>query len=58
MIRLPELIKICGLSKATVYRLSARGLFPKPSKIGVRASGWSKQQVDQWMADRVREGAV
>ena len=39
-LRLPEVLRLVGLCKSTVYRLEAAGLFPRRRKIGPRAVGW------------------
>jgi prophage regulatory protein len=41
---------ICGPS---VYRLGAKGLFPKPLKIGLRASRWVESEIDAYAAERI-----
>jgi prophage regulatory protein len=49
-----------GLSRSTIYLRIARGEFPAPISLGVRAVGWPSDAVDQWIADRIaqsRKGA-
>ena len=49
-----------GLSRSTIYLRIARGEFPTPVSLGVRAVGWNSQEIDQWIADRIaqsRKGA-
>lgn len=53
LIRLPEVMHITGLSRASVYRLAEAGTFPRPRKIGARASAWSSAEVDGWVAARL-----
>lgn len=45
-----ELLKIVNLSRSTVWRLEKAGLFPKRKRIGVRAVGWSREEIQQWLA--------
>lgn len=47
-----ELLKIVNLSRSTVWRLEKAGLFPKRKRIGVRAVGWSREEIQQWLASR------
>lgn len=49
LVRLPEIIRIIGVSRPTVYRLIERGEFPKPIKQG-RTSAWPSEEVDAYMA--------
>ena len=52
LIRLPELLKRCGISQErTVYRLEAAGRFPTRRQLGPRAVGWAESEVRTWMAD-------
>lgn len=38
------------LSKAGIYRLIAKGDFPKSTRIGVRRVGWLEEEINQWIA--------
>lgn len=42
-----------GLSNSNLYRCIAAGTFPAPVKIGIRASAWSADEVDRWIAERI-----
>jgi prophage regulatory protein len=42
-----------GLSGTSIYRMANTGKFPKPIKLGERASGWLKSEVIQWRNSRV-----
>ena len=49
-----------GLSRSTIYLRIARGEFPAPISLGVRAVGWPSDAIDKWIADRIaqsRKGA-
>lgn len=55
LVRLPELLQLTSLSRASVYRLIASDLdFPKPIKIGCSkarnsAVGFSLNEVRRWI---------
>ena len=49
LIRINEVILICGLSRASIYNAVKLGTFPRPVKIGGRATAWIKQEVDAWV---------
>ena len=50
--RNPEVQRRTGASRSTIYAWVRLGLFPKPVKIGPRAVGWRKSDVDAWLASR------
>jgi prophage regulatory protein len=57
--RLPEVKAITGLSRSTLYDAMARGDFPRPIKLGLRAVGWDASEVVEWLESRkaMREAA-
>lgn len=40
--------KLCGLSRATIYRLIKLGKFPRPLAIGTGAVRWRQSDVIAW----------
>ncbi|MEZ9416539.1 helix-turn-helix transcriptional regulator, partial [Vibrio sp. 10N.261.49.A5] len=44
IIRLPEVMRITGLSRPTIYRRIAEGTFPKRVSLGERAVGFDPHQ--------------
>ena len=54
VLRLHEVLERVGLSKSTLWRYINEGDFPKPIKLGPRASGWIEEEVDDWIASRPR----
>jgi prophage regulatory protein len=53
MIRLPEVIAICGLSRSNVYAYTKRGEFPARVKITRHASAWVRGEVLAWVENRI-----
>ena len=45
LIRLKQVKEMTTLSNATIYRLIAKGSFPKQAVIGVRAAVWIEDEV-------------
>lgn len=52
ILRVPDVLKLIGLSRSSVWRLEKAGLFPKRKRIGVRAVGWSLEEIQEWLASR------
>ena len=53
IIKLPEVMEITTLSRASIYRLIADGKFPKQVKLSTRACAWAEQDVLDWLNDRI-----
>lgn len=51
--RLPQVRIRTGLSRSEIYRRIAGGDFPKPIKLGPRASAWAEHEVTAWIAARI-----
>lgn len=47
--RLPEVMSITGISKASIYLGIKRGTFPSPVKLGSRAVGWTDESITGWL---------
>ncbi len=52
-IRLPEVMRRTGYSKAWLYRLINQNRFPKPVKIGERAIAFVEGEIDDWITQRI-----
>ena len=52
ILRLPEILRLTGLSRSTVYEMMRRGRFPASVKLGERAIGWFADDVNEWIAAR------
>ena len=50
--RRPDVEKLVGLSRSTLYAMMAEGSFPKPVKLGKRAVGWLEQDIRAWLDTR------
>ena len=51
VLRLPDVIALVGLSRASVYAQVAERRFPCPIKLTKHASGWRFGEVRAWLAD-------
>ena len=49
ILRLPQVKKIVGLSRSTIYLRMNQGTFPKAISLGERAVGWLESDVNEWI---------
>lgn len=52
ILRLPEVRAVTKLGKSTLYEAMARGDFPQPIKLGLRAVGWAESEISAWLEAR------
>lgn len=52
LLRRPEVEKLTGLSRSSIYALMDRGEFPRPRRIGQRAVAWDEATLERWLATR------
>lgn len=57
ILRFRDVEQLVRLSKGSIYRLIGKGTFPRPIRLGARAVGWHRDEVEGWLADRKRAGA-
>lgn len=53
LIRLPEVQRRTGYSKAWIYRLIDKGEFPKQIKLGTRAIAFIESEIDIWIENKI-----
>lgn len=54
LIRLREVMGICGLSRSSIYAAIKQNDFPPPVAIGGRARAWIHHEIEGWVVRRVR----
>lgn len=52
-LRVPDVLALTGLSRATLYRLQAAGEFPRRIAIKPRVTVWLETEVRGWMAKQI-----
>lgn len=52
ILRLPDVMRITGLARSTIWALIKTGRFPPPVALTKRARGWPREGVEQWIAER------
>ncbi|KAB1068608.1 helix-turn-helix transcriptional regulator [Methylobacterium soli] len=45
LIRLPQVLEVVPISRATLYRLIRKGQFPSPVKLGARVALWRVSEI-------------
>lgn len=58
ILRLPEVKKLTGLSRSSIYLRMANHEFPESISLGGRAVGWLEQDVNKWIEDRIEQSKV
>ncbi len=60
MLRVDEVCEASGLTRVTIYRLEAKGLFLPRRRIGVDRVGWLHSELEEWLRSRppVRQDRV
>ena len=52
-LRLPEVIKLTGLCRSSIYQMEAEERFPHRVPIGLRAVGWVESEIQDWLRRRI-----
>ena len=52
LVRLRELVKLLGISRANVYRLMKIGKFPQSIKLAERTVAWRLSEIETWVQER------
>ena len=52
VMRRPEVERVTGISRSTLYEMIKSGEFPKPMRLGRRAVGWPETVVSEWLDSR------
>lgn len=53
LIRLSDVMRLCGLGKSAIYARVKSGEFPKPVQLTVHAVAWVRSEVEEWCAKRI-----
>ena len=58
LLRLPDVQRLTGLSRSSVYRLEASGKFPKRVRLSERATAWRENELLDWIDSRPQASAT
>ena len=50
MLTIKQIAAETGISRSTIYRLTRKGVFPKPVPIGDRGKRWPESEIKVWLA--------
>ncbi|MNY12296.1 Prophage CP4-57 regulatory protein (AlpA) [compost metagenome] len=53
LLRLPEVERLTGLRRSTIYEQMRKGIFPRSVKAGQRTAAWPESAVQSWIAERM-----
>jgi prophage regulatory protein len=54
LLKASSVLKRTALAKSSMYAMIRDGDFPSPVQIGPRAVAWVDEEVDAWIAERIR----
>ena len=52
LLRRPEVERVTGLARTSIYRLMQSGDFPRPVKVGPAAVRWREGDITAWVESR------
>lgn len=52
ILRMPEVRRLTGLGRSSIYEMMAVGKFPRSVPIGSRAVGWMVRDIRSWLQGR------
>ncbi len=58
ILRLNAVLQRTGLSRTSIYRAVSNHKFPRPIKLGPRATGWIETEIDEWLEQKKDEREV
>jgi prophage regulatory protein len=58
ILRLPDIVKLTGLSGSTIYNRIRDGVFPTSVSLGGRSVGWVASEVDEWIEGQIKSSRI
>lgn len=52
ILRLPRVAATIGMGRSWIYQAVQEGRFPAPMRLGARAVGWKRSDVQAWLDSR------
>ena len=54
ILRLPDVKKVTGLARSTIYKKMAENTFPMKISLGVKSVGWVESDVQNWIKEKIK----
>ena len=54
ILRMPQVVEMVGLCRASIYNKMREEAFPRQVKLG-RLSGWLESEVQEWIREQIRQ---
>ena len=58
ILKLPDVMQRCALSRSSIYAFMAENRFPKPCSLGERAVGWIESEIHDWISQKAESRGV
>jgi prophage regulatory protein len=55
ILRRPQVERVTGLKRSSIYAQMADGTFPRPIKLGQKSVGWIETEIAEWQKRRIIE---
>ena len=55
ILRLPDVKEQCSISRSSIYQGMADGTFPQSIPLGTRMVGWSADEIDNWIEQKLNQ---
>lgn len=55
LIKIKEVMNITSLARPTIYKYIKNGNFPRPVSLGGRAVAWVREEIEEWIEQRIAE---
>lgn len=52
IIRMPDVKRLTGLGRTSIYQMMADGIFPRSVTLGARAVGWIVGDIRMWLQEK------
>ena len=52
MLKVPQVLDRCSISRSTLYLWVSQGSFPPPVQLGPRRIAWRESEVQEWMESK------
>lgn len=57
LLRLPQVIEMCGLARSTIWARVKNREFPAPIKLSSRSTAWIERDVQAWIQSKIDASA-